>query len=164
MATIDLTKGLRAIVDDEDHEWLSQYKWHVIQPGKCQYAARDKKTDGVREYVYMHRLVLGLQKGEKALVDHINMDSLDNRKENLRIATRAQNAWNTSGFGGVSQFKGVSWHSQVQKWTAKIKVNGVSHYLGIFSEEMEAAEAYDKAAVSAHGEFARLNLKGGLAR
>jgi hypothetical protein len=81
---IELTKGMRTLVDDEDHEWLSQWKWQAHKSSTLWYAVR---TGTIR----MHRLILGLEKSDKRVVDHLNKDSLDNRRANLRICTIHEN-------------------------------------------------------------------------
>lgn len=92
----------------------------------------------------IHRLVIGAKRGE--CVDHINRNKLDNRRSNLRIVTRGQNAMNR-------QFKGYNWARREKKWRAQIKVNGVKIHLGYFTEESEAREAYTNAHAKYFGEF-----------
>jgi hypothetical protein len=159
MAEVPLSRGRVAIVDNEHYEWLAKVKWYVITPGKCSYAAHDTYIDEKRHCIYMHRLVMGLamKNSGSTLVDHINGDSLDNRRENLRFATKAQNSWNVPALGGSSKYKGVQKHGQCAGWTAGIKANNVRHYLGLFKTESEAAIAYNEAAVRLHGNFAKLN-------
>jgi HNH endonuclease len=96
-------------------------------------------------------------------IDHINGDCLDNRRENLRKATRSQNMANQPKIGGTwsSHYKGVTWFKQRQKWRAQIKIEGRNHHLGLFINEDDAAKAYDEAAFQAFGEFAHLNFKEG---
>lgn len=148
-----------ALVDDEDYDWLMQWKWHLDNHG---YAKRtrwskqdDKKTCvGIR----MHRVILGITNSQ-VKVDHINSNRLDNQRKNLRIATNSQNAMNRRPKNGSSsQFKGVGWHKAAQKWCAYIAHNRRSIYLGVFNSEMEAARARDKAAKLYHGDFAKLNF------
>ena len=157
MALIRLTRGLEAIVDDEDFEWLSEFKWYAIKPGKCVYAVRDVKLDGVRHCIYLHRLVMGLHKGDKTIVDHINMNSLDNRKENLRLATSQQNAGNMRKWRGKYKYKGVRYCNKANRWLASIVVNRKQIHLGTWMTEEQAARAYNEAAIDYRGEFANLN-------
>jgi hypothetical protein len=91
-------------------------------------------------------------------VDHINRDTLDNRRKNLRIASRLQsNANRGSHQGGTSKFKGVSWYKRSQRWAAQIQVDGKKIHLGRFGNECVAAIAYNKAALKYHCKFAVLN-------
>lgn len=109
--------------------------------------------------VYLHRLIIGAGSGD--LVDHINRNPLDNRTANLRLATRSQNAANRGADrrrnGTTSRHKGVSFNKARGKWCAYIHVDGKTRSLGRFEAEDDAARAYNKAAVEAWGEFARLN-------
>jgi hypothetical protein len=143
---IQLTQGRIAFVDDEDYERLIQWKWRYERYAICEVNGRVTK---------MHRLILDAPEGVE--VDHCNNNKLDNRKANLRLATRSLNEANKPKRSGtVSHYKGVTWHSS--KWRAKIKRNGETHYLGHYDSEIDAAKAYDRAAREAFGEYARLNF------
>jgi len=147
---IPLTKGFYALVDDEDFERVNAYKWTLDNNG---YAVRKVN----RRKVMRHRFVLDAPAGFD--VDHINHDILDNRRENVRIATRSQNSVNRGPKpGSTSIYKGVFWHRRDERWQAKLGVNGKSLDLGQFADEAQAAKAYDAAAHSAFGEFAYLNF------
>ena len=108
--------------------------------------------------IKMHREIL---KPPRCLfVDHINHNGLDNRKANLRFATRTQNNWNRIHHkqNSSSRYKGVAWHKHTKMWAARIGVNGRRIALGYFDNQIDAAKAYDKAAKKHHGEFAVLNF------
>jgi hypothetical protein len=160
MKEIPLTKGMVAIVDDADYRELAEYKWYVVgQPGN-EYAARygGTKPSGSTIHARMHRVLMQAPDGIE--VDHINRNRLDNRRANLRLATRAQNGQNRGKFSPRthSRYKGVTWHSRNRYWQAMICVNGNRIYLGGYKSEREAALAYNNAAVKYHGKFANLNI------
>lgn len=150
---IPLTQGKFAIVDAEDFEWLSQLGWYYNNG----YAVRVPYIDGIRgKTTYMHREIMGTPKGRDT--DHINSDSLDNRRSNLRIVTTSQNMMNQRKTRGTSKYKGVCWYRAGNKWMAYINLNGKRKYLGFFHTEDDAANAYNLAAMALHGEYARLNV------
>lgn len=143
------------MVDDDDFERLNQHSWCAVQRSAGVYARRtDNKA---HETVYMHREILALRAGDKREADHKNGDTLDNRRSNLRVASHAENKANShrlkvgkSGFRGVTVIR--------NKFRASIKQGGKSCDLGRFETAIAAARAYDKAAKSRFGEFARLNF------
>jgi len=147
---IPLGHGLFAIVDAEDYEWLSKYKWHAKRQGRKVYAISAKK--GL--VVYMHRLIMRPRTG--CVVDHIDGNGLNNRRCNLRICTRRQNIANMGPRGGASEFVGV--YRQRDKWGAQIVWRGKKYTLGTYDTEVEAAKARDRKAFELHGEFAYLNF------
>lgn len=153
MKTIELSAGRgAALVSDEDFGALSQFRWHLHSAG---YAYRAVKNAGKQTNFLMHREVAQPDPG--FVVDHINGNRLDNRRENLRVCTYAENARNNGAIKKSSALRGVSWHAKAGKWRATIKLNGKSKHVGYFATEAEAAAAYDEAARSLHGEFARTN-------
>ena len=163
---IRLTRGLWAIVDPEWYERLSEYKWHAKGGhGEC-YAARGYRKNGRTAVEWMHKVIMAAALRQCSgqgifVVDHINRNTLDNRRANLRIATIGQNAMNSKRRGlkaGSSKYKGVSWDGRAKKWRAMIHVHGRPMYLGGFDDEVEAAKAYDGAARIYHREFAVLNF------
>ena len=154
---IPLTKGKFAVVDPDDYETLSKYKWHVTKNGNTFYAKRNAPTRKVVTPIYMHRCIIKVPPG--LVIDHINHNGLDNRKANLRPATRAQNnRYSKKRKNTSSKYKGVNWYSREKRFVAKITTDGNTVTLGYFKDEVEAAKAYDRAALKYHKEFAMLNF------
>jgi len=158
MPIIGLTQGKVAQVDDEDYEWLNQWKWYHHDG----YAARKERgpRSAPHPIILMHRAILSPPNG--MFIDHINMDGLDNRRSNLRICTAAQNNYNRKSHhtkSATSRFKGVRFHSRLGKWHAFIVITqGKQTHLGYFEDEIAAARAYDAAARLHFGDFARTNF------
>ncbi len=157
MKTITLTKGMEAKVDNVDYPVVNQWKWHCLKIG---YAARTVCSKPKRSMIYMHRQVAqlaGLSLDHE--IDHINGDKLDNRRCNLREATKAQNNMNRKVLrkGKSSKYRGVSYYKQMHRWEAYIKLPDRKVRLGYFEDELEAAKAYNQAAKKHYGEFANLN-------
>jgi hypothetical protein len=151
---IPLTRGLHAIVDAEDYKWLSQYKWYAGRPNRAGRvdARRNTKGGGI---MLMHRQIMQAPKG--MVVDHINGNSLDNRRCNLRICTQMENTQNSRRHKGArSRFKGV--YPIGDKWYARIKYKGQMYHLGTFDDQVEAAKVRDRKALELAGEFAWLNF------
>ncbi len=156
--TIELTRGFMVLVDPIDSD-LAQYKWSCIGIDRWPAAMRRVHIAGRRKTVYMHRVILerviGRTLDTKEMVDHIDGNSLNNRRSNLRIVTNAQNLQNRSKTKfNTSGFKGVSWTKG--HWAAQIGENGQRHHLGLFDTPEQAYQAYCEAAKLYHGEFARL--------
>lgn len=156
---IPLTQGQFAIVDPADYETLSTHKWRLCKTkGKnVLYAERTiRRSNGRYSRLLMHRQLIQPPRG--CVIDHVNGCGLDNRRANLRLATVAQNAWNTANRGGGSGYKGVWLAKDKGLWRASIVCHGERKHLGYFREKHDAAKAYDRAAQEYHGEFAVLNF------
>lgn len=155
---IPLTQGKYTIVDPDDFEKLSQYKWYAAKGVHTFYAQRAIHKDGKRKTILMHRQVMHAEKD--ILVDHINRNGLDDRKANLRFATYTQNAWNCERKVSTdsSKYKGLCWEKDNRRWRVRISINNKSKHLGFFDDEKEAAGVYDAAAKKYRGEYAFLNL------
>ena len=157
MKEIPLTRGLIALVDDEDYEELSQYKWQADGDGYATRNISHPTIPGKTIHLSMHRYLLGLEYGDPRKGDHKDTDRRNNRRGNLRICTVAQNVRN-SGLrrDNTSGLKGVSWVNKYQKWIARIANQGQKIHLGYFDDPDKAYAAYCKAALELHGEFANL--------
>lgn len=155
MKEIRITRGQIALVDDNDFDSLSKYRWYCLVQGKQRYAVRCETKTGRK--ISMHREIMGFP---NSLIDHINRNGLDNRRSNLRLASKSENARNShrsrtakSGYRGVYFYK----HGNPKKWNARIMINCQEISLGYFKTPEEGAIAYNSAAQKYHGEFAVLN-------
>jgi hypothetical protein len=163
---IPLTKGYVTLVDDEDAEWMSEHCWQVSLHKGVPYAGRPAwdSTERRHKRCQLHRAILARIHGADAIagkmVDHINRNPLDNRRENLRLCSRPQNQWNCGlSKRNTSGFKGLFYINRgIKRWGAKIEFNGKKLYLGYYHTKEEAARVRDEAAKKHHGEFAVLNF------
>ena len=157
---IKLTLGQYAIVDPEDYKMINKYKWNAYRGYGSYYSKRKIYTrkKGTERTVYMHRWIMNAPKG--VVVDHINHNGLDNRKENLRFATNAENARYSRKTKNKfrSDYKGVHYIKKVKRWRTRITFEGKTRYVGQYTDEISAAKAYDRAAKKYFGEFACLNF------
>lgn len=152
---IALTQGQYCIVNATDYDWLMQWKWQAKKHSNGYYAQRSERSKGICIGIPMHRVILGLQHGDPLTGDHKDpLGTLDNRRENLRVATRCENQSNrrtprsnTLGFKGISR--------QRDEWRARIYAQGQSKELGTFATKEQAFAAYCEAALKYHGDFAR---------
>lgn len=156
MKEIPLTRGKVALVDDEDYDYLSQWKWYAYPNHGNWYAVR-----GVRKFphywtIRMHRVVVNAP--EDMHVDHIDFDGLNNQKKNLRLCSRYENGRhmrlrkdNTTGYKGV-------YPCPYNKFGATIYIDGKQTYLGAFDTPEDAARSYDYFAKMYYKEFAVLNF------
>ena len=154
---IPLSRKYIARVSECDEPRLRAHKWRTSGYGRHIYAVRTVRDPETGKYqsIRMHREIMNAPPGY--MVDHINHDTLDNRRENLRLCTYAENARNRRKTRGTSQYKGVyrPWNDSC--WWASIKVNRRTIHLGWFTAERDAARAYNAAALKYHGTFACLN-------
>lgn len=150
---IPLYGGYIALVDEQDFEQLSQYRWHLARSGKNTYA----RTRIEGKHTQMHRLIL--PSPTDMVIDHVNGNGLDNRRANLRLATQRQNnAHRVRGKeNAASKYIGVYLGRDGKSWRAQIVVNDNLIYLGLFRTQRDAATAYNKASLAYNGEFAALN-------
>lgn len=171
MKLIPLTQGQFAMVDDEDYEYLIQWKWQTRKGCNTFYAERAFWNGKNNSKISMHREIMKTPK--ELQVDHINHNGIDNQKNNLRNCTRSQNQMNTLP-SGKSKYKGVYWCENTikrilkngqekiykikPKWKAQIMISGKKTSLGYFENEIDAAKAYNEAAVKYHKEFSHLNI------
>lgn len=146
--------GYEVMIDEEDRQFVDGKKWQKEHDGRHVYFRRHMKhPDGRRYMVALHREIMGLP---ELCVDHINGDTLDNRRSNLRICTKAQNTMNRGPQkNNTSGFKGVSFNKQSGKWISAITVNNKRINIGLFPSAKEAHIAYCEKAKELHGEYAR---------
>lgn len=165
MKKIELTQGQFALVDDEDFEYLNQWKWCIVPRKYTSYVYRavyGEKGPMTRRGIYMHRLLLDPfnELPYNIKTDHIDGNGLNNQRNNLRISSDCENHHNRRKGNNhtYSKYKGVSFYKNSNKWCAKICCNGFKLNLGCFDSEILAAEIYDQKARELHGKFAKLNF------
>jgi len=150
MIKLLLTNNMFAFIDKEDFEKIALYKWTFTKANK--HYGRVKSNTGL----FLHRLIMNAPQNLE--VDHINGDTLDNRKSNLRLVSRKHNQKNmTLSRRSKSGYKGVSWHKKAKKWQAHLMSDGIRIYLGLYLFKEDAAKAYNIASLAHHGEFGKLN-------
>ena len=155
MKQIPLSQSKFALVDDEDYERVNQYKWCINSNGYAVTSYRD--SNGKRKAMKMHRFILNLNKGD-SLVDHRDTIRINNQKYNLRVASFVENLRNQKiNKNNKSGFKGVRLHKPSSLYIAQIGINGKQKHIGYFKCPVEAAKAYNEAAIKYFGEFAQLN-------
>lgn len=158
MKEIFLNKEKVVLVDDDDYEYLNQWKWNYTSG----YAKRKQHIPSSRKNqksinIYMHRLINNTPEGFHT--DHINGNKLDNRKENLRTVTSRQNQGNRFKTKPItsSKYKGVWWDKRSKKWCASICINYRNKYLGSYKSEIDAAKIYNDEAIKVFGKYAKIN-------
>lgn len=152
--TVTIRHGNTFQIDLDDWRRLRHHTWTTNTAG---YIRRYNGNRLQKGHIFLHNDVMG-PAPEDHVVDHINGVKSDNRRCNLRFLTRSQNTHNSHVPCGVSRFFGVGWENKVQRWQARIRVNGVLHILGYGDTEEEAARLYDVGALQFHGAVARLNF------
>ena len=150
--------GYEVIISACDYERVMSHKWYRMGNGRNNYYYFAHKSN--YKHIRLHRFVVNCPKGMQ--VDHINNNTLDNRRSNLRICSHAENMRNRSDQkNSTSGYKGVSWHKQKKRWYSAIKVNNKRIYLGYFDTPEKAYRAYCEASKKYHGEFGKTNEKNG---
>ncbi len=160
IAYIQLTKGYEAMIDAADlplveaNKWFAQEAYYRDGSVRAVYVVRQIRINGKITPIRLHRVITEAEDGFE--VDHINGNGLDNRRENLRVCSKAQNQHNARRRSdNKSGFKGVRWYPKYQKWNTSIRLNGKSKNLGYFRCPTAAAVAYAKASAELHGDFGR---------
>lgn len=158
MAEIQTKCGAVVFVDEDIAKEQGHFVWRIDKFG---YVFRKTTIHGRHgRTVLLHRVVLGCS-DSCVLVDHLDMNPLNNMRQNLRLATVSQNGQNRLKAAGRSSiYKGVTWHKAANKWQVRAQIRSKRLYLGLFDCEHEAGHAYNRAAIKLHGEFARLNPVG----
>ena len=154
MKEIKLNNGFVTQVDDEDFEWLNKFKWYASKLSNKYYARKGR----YETYELMHRLIM--KASDKQTIDHIDNDSLNNQKHNLRFCTNQENCFNQGKKEYCSsQYKGVCFYRRTGQWMAYIRIDGILKHLGYYNSEITAALKYDVAAEKYFGKFANFNFK-----
>ena len=141
MKRIPLTRGYSAIVDNGDYDFLIRWKWYAAEQPNTFYAARTVTRNGKKVTIWMHRVINKTPKGK--FTDHIDGRGLNNRRYNLRTASHRDNMLNNVRHKiGSSRYRGVSWHVGLDRWIAQITVNRKNIWIGAFTTEKAASDAY----------------------
>lgn len=147
MKEIQLTQGQVALIDDEDFDKVSQYKWFARydkSTGMFVTIGNGPTTEGKRRTIYMHEVILGTPNGYTA--DHVDRNPLNNRRSNLRLANPNQQSLNKSTYNNSEiPYKGVSYKTANSKYVAQMQVLGSKKHIGLFDSPTDAALTYDQA-------------------
>lgn len=157
MKLIPLTQNKFAQVDDEDFQYLNQWKWYAVKDGNTFYPVRAKWNGSTQDRIRMYNAIMNTP--NNLLIDHADGNGLNCQKNNMRFATRSQNGMNRNKQKSKtsSKYKGCSWVASRNKWQSNIQINGKLITLGRFKTEIEAAITYNMAAINHYGEFAKIN-------
>ena len=152
VAYVPLSKGLEAIIDADDYQLVAGINWYAQKSGRTFYAKTNlARANGRQGFLQMHTLITGFD-----ITDHIDGDGLNNRKCNLRPATKKENMRNRRIMSNnTSGFKGVTLRKDIGMWQARIMVDRKSFSLGFYASPKEAHDAYCRASREMHGEFGR---------
>lgn len=158
MKHLPIKNGVHTVVDDDVYEWAQHHTWYVNKLGYVfYYFYQTVGTTRRRRRETLHRMILKAQ--PNTIGDHIDGNKLDNRRANLRLVGKLENAWNRSRRSdSTSIYRGVCWDKVAQKWVARITCRGRRMLVGRYHDIDEAARAWNEAAKKYHGEFARLNI------
>lgn len=153
MKEITLSRNKTTVVDNENFDELSKYKWYF----DGYYAVRNEKTrKNKTKIILMHRQIMREPKGKR--IDHEDGNGLNNQKYNLRLCSHAENMRNSKKpINNTSGYKGVHFNKKAKKFQAYISVDNKNKHLGLFNNPIDAALAYNNAAKKLHGKFANLN-------
>ena len=154
-----LIKGIKVQVSDEDISRIQKYTWRVFRPKAYPWLVYFRAYDGgshkTRQEMFLHRFIMGCKKGDGLVVDHINGDTLNCTRENLRIVSVAQNTQNSRiNSANTSGHKNVSYNSKLGKWKVDVASNGVSHFGGYFSDIDDAVKKAAELRKLYQGDFA----------
>ena len=154
VAYVPLTKGYEAIIDVADVHLVAGFNWCARVDKRTVYAMRGDCSGPKTVTLFLHHAIMGRPQGME--IDHADCNGLNNRRDNLRVATKGQNQHNRRiDVDNTSGFKGVSWHPASGKWMARISCGGKERYLGVYDRAEDAAARVSKERTSLHGHFSR---------